>query len=110
MSIALHHQNLRKRVYKNLEQYPSPNPGKRFLDKFIFVIGALGPLAAIPQAYSIFSQHTSAGVSLFTWFAYFLFAIVWLIYGIVHKEKILIFTYILWVVMDSIIVLGILTN
>lgn len=106
MSNVLHHLSVRKRIYKNLEPFPHPDSGKRFLDSFIFVIGALGPLATVPQVYTIFAHHSAAGVSIFSWSAYFLFSIVWVIYGIVHKEKAITFTYCLWILMNGLVALG----
>jgi len=106
MNNVSHHQNLRKRIYTKLEEFPSQNPGKRFLDRLIFVVGALGPLATIPQVYTIFAHHDSSGISVFSWSAYVLFDIVWLTYGIVHKEKVLIFANILWIVVNGLIVIG----
>ncbi len=106
MNSGLHHQHIRKRIYKNLEQFPNPNPKIRFLDRLIFVIGALGPIATIPQAYTIFAHHSAAGVSFFSWFVYFLFSIVWLVYGIVHKEKAIIFSYSLWIIMNGLVAFG----
>ena len=106
MNISSHHQSLRKRIYTNLEDFPHPNYWKRFLDKLIFVVGALGPLATIPQVYTIFAHHNSSGVSVFSWAAYVLFDGIWLVYGIVHKEKVLIFTNILWVIICALVVAG----
>ena len=106
MNSVAHHQSVRKRIYKNLEEFPNPSAGKRFLDRLIFVVGALGPLATIPQVYTIFAHHDSSGVSVFSWAAYILFDIIWLIYGIVHKEKVLIFSNALWIIVCTLIVIG----
>ncbi len=101
-----HHPLIRKRIYRNLEPYPHPDPKKQFLDQLIFVIGALGPLSTLPQIYTIFAHKNAAGVSAFSWFAYFLFSIVWVVYGVVHKEKAIIFTYSLWILMNGLVALG----
>ena len=105
-NIVRHHLHLRKSVYNNLEPYPHPNPQKRFLDRLIFVVGALNPLFTLPQIYKIYSSHAAAGVSAVSWSAYFIFSIVWFIYGIVHKEKAIMFTYALWIIMNALVALG----
>jgi hypothetical protein len=35
-----------------------------------------------------------------------MFDIVWIAYGIVHREKLIVFTYCLWVVMNGLVALG----
>ena len=103
-----HHLHVRKRVHNNLEQYPHPDKFKNTLDKLIYIVGFLGPILTIPQAYSIYSLKDASGVSLISWVWYLIAAIIWLVYAIVHKEKPLIFTNILWILTDIIIVVGIL--
>jgi uncharacterized protein with PQ loop repeat len=106
MSLGPHHQELRKRIYKNLEPFPHPDPVKRFLDKLIFVVGFLGPVSTVPQIWTIFVDHDASGVSMLSWSLYAFFSIIWIIYGILHKEKAIIFTYSLWTVMEGLVVLG----
>ncbi|MDP2705676.1 MAG: SemiSWEET family transporter [bacterium] len=101
-----HHFSLRRRVYENLEPLPHPDFGKRFLDRFIFVIGFLGPLFTLPQVWQIYSYKDAQGVSTVSWTAFFFFSIIWLIYGIVHKEKPLIFSNALWIFFNALIVFG----
>lgn len=108
MNTSPHHQHIRKRIYKNLEEFPHPNKGVRLLDKGIYVVGAIMPLATIPQIYKIFNNHDASNISIISWFTYFIFSIIWLVYGVVHKEIPLIFTNILWVIMNGLVLLGIL--
>ena len=108
MNIVPHHQHLRKRIYKNLESFPHEDKRVRFLDTTIYVVGALSPIATIPQVYTIFRNHDASGVSLFSWSAYFLFSIIWVVYGFVHKERAIIFTNTLWILMNALVVVGIL--
>jgi len=49
----IHHYHTRKRIYKKLEEYPPPNNWKRFLDKSIYVVGAVCPIMTIPQLMKI---------------------------------------------------------
>ncbi len=106
MGNVLQHQHARRRFYRNLEPFPHPNAGKRFLDRLIFVIGALGPISTVPQVYTIFAHRNAAGVSALSWSIYFLFSFVWVTYGIVHKERAIIFTYSLWIIMNGLVALG----
>ena len=45
-------------------------------------------------------------MSIITWTANFLFSIVWVIYGVVHKEKSIVLTYALWILINGLIALG----
>jgi uncharacterized protein with PQ loop repeat len=105
---GMHHYHVRKRVHRNIEAYPHPDKAKAFMDKMIFVVGALGPIMTIPQIVKIWMEKSAAGVSLISWGAYLFFAFFWLAYGIMHKEKPIIFTYILWIIFEALIVLGII--
>lgn len=107
-SKVLHHHHVRKRVHEKLEKYPSPDKTKRFLDRVIYFVGVSGPIMTLPQLYEIWINQNTAGVSLISWGWYLATAFVWLTYALVHKEKPLIVTYILWIIIEFFIVLGIL--
>tara|TARA_Y100000310_G_C20212952_1_gene592197 strand:- start:233 stop:577 length:345 start_codon:yes stop_codon:yes gene_type:complete len=104
--LGMHHYHVRKRVHLHGEKYPHKHKWKRFLDKAIYVVGIVGPLVAIPQILSIWVEKNAAGVSLTSWGAFLVMAVFWLMYGIMHKEKPIIVTYILWIIVDAIIVVG----
>jgi len=80
----------------------------KFLDKLVLIIALIWPVFELPQLIKIFAEKTAAGVSLMTWSFFVIFSIPWLIYGIVHKEKPIIILYLLWIIIDSSIVVGIL--
>ena len=105
--LASHHLHQRQRVYKKLESYPHPNPYKNFLDKIIYLVSFLGPLFTIPQVMAVWVEKDATGVSLFSWASYSVLAFVWLLYGIAHKEKPIIFANVLWIIMDLLIVIGV---
>ena len=66
-----------------------------FLDKLTFVVGIIGPFTVLPQIYTIFSSHSATGVSLTTWLLIFIVTFPWILYGIAHKEKSIIVSFIL---------------
>ena len=103
---GLHHINKRKRVYQKLQQYPHPKKSIRLLDRIMLIIAIIGPLFAIPQIYQIFWFKDAGGVSVLSFSFFSLFNILWIFYGIVHKEKPLIITYVLWFVVNLIILVG----
>ena len=103
----IHHYHVRKRVHHWFKDYPHPKWGKRFLDRGVFFIGALGPLVTLPQLYSIWSTKDASGLSLFTWIAYIFIALFWITYGAAHQEHSIIFTYSCWILIHVAMVFGI---
>ena len=79
-----------------------------FLDKLTFIVGVIGPFTVLPQIYSIFSTHSANGVSLATWTLIFIVTFPWILYGLAHKEKSIIVSFILWEVVNLTVVIGVL--
>lgn len=103
----IHHFHVRKRVHHWLEDYPHPEWKKRFLDRGVLFIGALGPLVTLPQLYTLWAEKDSGSLSLFTWIAYIFIALFWISYGAVHKERPIVFTYSCWILIHLAMVSGI---
>ena len=101
MTEALHHLSKRKRVHKKLEIYPSNRFWIRFLDKLLLVIAIIGPIMALPQLISVYSAKNAGTLVFSTWASWSFFNLIWLAYGIVHKEKPIIITYILWFIVNA---------
>lgn len=79
-----------------------------FLDKLTFIVGVVGPFTVLPQIYSIFTTKSAAGVSLTTWVLIFIVTFPWILYGMAHKEKNIIVSFILWEVVNFSVVVGVL--
>jgi len=107
-TIGLHHQEKRKRLYQRFEKYPHPDKVKKFVDGLIYVMGIIVPVFTIPQAMQIWLNKTAEGLSLITWTVYLINTVIWMIYGILHKEKPVILTFSLITVLNIIIVVGII--
>lgn len=108
MTDGLHHFHKRKRIHERHEPYPHPERLKRFVDGLIYAGGVLGPLATIPQFVKIWIEKNAAGVSALSWTGYFIGSVFWLLYGIVHREKPIIFVYVVWICLNLLIVIGVL--
>ena len=107
MSTPIHHIHKRKRKKKKMEPYPHNHPFKRFMDKFVYVIGIAGPLIASTQVYKIYHDQTAAGVSVTT-FAFNAFMnMTWMMYGFLHKEKPIIASAFLWFLIDLLVAIGV---
>ena len=87
---------------------PSKSTYIVFLDKLTFIVGVIGPFTVLPQIYSIFATKSAAGVSLITWVLIFIVTFPWILYGIAHKEKNIIVSFILWEFVNLGVVIGVL--
>ena len=103
---GLHHLHKRKRIYLKHEPYPHPDKWKRLVDKFIYVVGILGPIMTVPQIMKVWIERNAAGISVTTWLAYTIMSFFWIIYGIIHKEKPIIVSSGLLFITNLLVVVG----
>jgi uncharacterized protein with PQ loop repeat len=105
----MHYLGLRhKHERQQLVQKRSQSPYIVFLDKLTFIVGVIGPFTVLPQIYSIFSSRSAAGVSLMTWLLIFIVTFPWILYGLAHKDRSIIVSFILWEVVNLTVVIGVL--
>lgn len=107
MALPHHHQSIRKRIQKNKNAFPHPNRWVRSLDSLVIVLGFLNGVATIPQVLKVWVEKDASGLSLISWSYYSLFAVVLLLYGLVHREKPIIMTYAFGIILYTLIVVGI---
>ena len=105
---GLHNIHKRKRQTKKLDPFPHPNHKIRFIDNLIYFFAIIIPLMTIPQIWIIWVNKSAQDMSLVTWGAFLVSAFVWLTYSIVHKDKPLIINSVLWVILESLVVIGII--
>jgi len=80
------------------------------LDKLTYVSGILLPLFTLPQAYTVLVVGETAGVSIITWGFYLLSSSLFALFGFIHKEKLLIVTYVPFVIIEVLIIVGYILN
>ncbi|MCD6229984.1 MAG: hypothetical protein J7K00_04220 [Candidatus Diapherotrites archaeon] len=107
-SKGLNHIRKRRNGYIDYEKYPHPNKWMKIIDKIVIFSGFAGFLITLPQITRIWIDNVTAGVSLVSWMGYFVIAVTWIIYGLVHKEKSIIITNVLWVLAHTMIIVGLL--
>ena len=103
---GLPHFHFRKRVKKKKVNAHPKNKLKKFMDKAIYFIAFFAPLMTIPQILKIWVEKNAAGISLISWGSYLIAATFWLTYGIIHKEKPIIVTYTLWIILHTLVITG----
>ena len=105
----MHYPGLRSKYERRVSKKKEPKtPYIVFLDKLTFVVGIIGPFTVLPQTYTIFSTKSASGVSLATWVAIFVVTFPWILYGLAHKEKNIIVSFILWEIVNLSVVIGVL--
>ena len=68
------------------------------MDRAIYVVSIFGPIMTLPQLFKIWTLKSAIGISITSWIAFLVVAIFWLIYGMMHNEKPIIFSSILWTI------------
>jgi uncharacterized protein with PQ loop repeat len=65
-------------------------------------------IMTIPQVLTIWIGRHASGVSLLSWSAYLLTAVLWLVHGIQRQDKNVYLPCIGWIALDTAVILGIL--
>lgn len=78
------------------------------LDALVCFFAVAAPLFEIPQAYTIFSTRSAQDVSLSTWGFFTVSSLVWFIYGLQKRAKMIVLSSGLYFVIELIVVVGIL--
>ncbi|MCI0402086.1 MAG: hypothetical protein L0212_01000 [Acidobacteria bacterium] len=65
-------------------------------------------LMTIPQVLTIWLSRQAAGVSIVSWGAYLVSAVVWLWYGLQKRDQNIYLPCIGWIVLDSAVIVGVL--
>lgn len=76
-------------------------------DRFMLIASLIMPIMTLPQAVLAWSSQ-DASISLVSWSAYTLFAILWFCYGVFHRDKIIIISNGASACMNTAVLLGIL--
>ena len=63
-------------------------------------------LMTVPQVWTIWVGHQAAGVSVVSWSAYFLSAVLWFWYGLQKKDKNIYLPCVGWVGLDAAVIVG----
>ena len=76
-------------------------------ERVIYLAVIAGPIMTLPQLYDIWVRHEKQ-VSVVSWVAYLVIAVVWLWWGFKHKELPIILVQVAWIALDLLIVIGLM--
>lgn len=83
---------------------------EHFFDKIVTPIALIAPFMTIPQVLGVWVAGNVNGVSIATWLGYALGSGMWVVYGLIHKEKPLTLANFLLFIFDITIVAGVLLH
>lgn len=77
------------------------------LAKLIPVLSVFTMVMTVPQVWTVWVDGDTAGVSLLSWGAYLLSALVWFFYGLGKRDPKIWVACIGWILMDAAVVVGV---
>lgn len=89
---------------------PSVFGGRSRLDLILNLLSIFTMVMTVPQVLTIWLQQDARGVSLISWSAYLLAAIVWFFHGLQKRDPAIYLACIGWIVLDSAIVIGVIAH
>ena len=95
------HHHIHKRTRKNKSSKLT-----NFFDRLVVLMGIVNLFATMPQVLEVWQGKDASGVSTLSWGYYSLFSAVLLLYGIVHREKPIIVTYVGAVILYAAVFVG----
>lgn len=96
---VLHHQHVRKRI--NLRKFEAT-----LIDRLVFIAGPLIPIAIVPTVYNVWVHGATDGIALPTWIILSCTSFVMANYAILHRDKLLLVTYIPLFLLNVSVVIG----
>src|ERR1700752_5003768 len=76
------------------------------LSRVLGAMSAFTMLMTVPQVLTIWVGHQAAGVSVVSWSAYLLSAVLWFWYGLQKRDRNIYLPCVGWVGMDAAVVIG----
>jgi len=80
------------------------------LNKAVMAVAIVEPLTTLPQIINVFTKSNVAAISVLTWALYALFEVICVIYGLTIKNRPIVITNTLWILMDLAVVVGVLVR
>ncbi|MBL4694824.1 hypothetical protein JKY72_05650 [Candidatus Gracilibacteria bacterium] len=106
LNVGNHHLHKRIRIHEEHEKYPHPDKWKRLLDKIMYPAALVGPFMMIPQILKIYSEQDASSIALSSWMLFVVSSVMWMIYGFVHGQKVIIMSNTAWLIGYVSVIIG----
>jgi uncharacterized protein with PQ loop repeat len=103
-----HHLHKRIRIYRDYQPYPHTHRWINLVDRSMIVAVVIGLIMTFPQVLLVWTAKTAAGLSLASWVTYLFTNMLWIVYGVVHRDRLIMVSSLLFVLMQFFIVTGII--
>ena len=104
MLMSTYHRYKRQKTHKSLVLKKTAKP--KAIDRIIYFAAIVEPLFSLPQSYQIFHDKAAANVSILAWLGFEVMALIWLWYGIAHKDRMILIYQGLFFIVDGSVVVG----
>ena len=84
------------------------NSSGQLMTRLLAAMSIFTMLMTIPQVLAIWVGHQAAGVSVWTWSAYLISALLWFWHGIQQRDKNIYLACIGWIVLDVAVIVGVI--
>jgi uncharacterized protein with PQ loop repeat len=85
---------------------PSESPSEAWLRRLLGSMSVFTLLMTVPQVWVIWIGHQAAGVSLVSWSAYLVSAVLWFWYGLRKGDRNIFLPCVAWVGLDAAVIAG----
>ncbi len=106
--LGFHHHHRMKHAGKKLTK--GQRNLNQLVDATIYIMATLGALVFVPQMIDVWTRADIGAVSLFSWFGMLIGSLFWIIYGLVHQAKPIIYSSVLGAGIQLLIIVGILVH
>jgi uncharacterized protein with PQ loop repeat len=89
---------------------PDANAPKSLLDRVLPVLSVFTMVMTVPQVWSVWVRGDVGGVSLLSWGAYLVSAVLWFFHGLERRDKAIYLACVGWVLLDGAVVVGVLVR
>jgi len=95
---------IRQHKHKTLAIKQATQP--KLIDRLVYFAAVVEPLFSLPQSLHIFRTQSAAGVSILSWIGFELMTLIWLWYGVAHRDRTILIYQGLFFIIDGSVVVG----
>ncbi len=86
------------------------SPPDKVMSRVLRSLSFFTMLMTVPQVLTIWLGHQAAGVSLLSWSAYLISAVLWFWYGLRKHDPNIYLACVGWITLDGAVIVGVLLN
>jgi uncharacterized protein with PQ loop repeat len=100
----------RLHAHKHLKRHRTLTAQKKYkpklVDRATYMAAIIEPVITIPQVMIIFRTQNASSISLMSWIGYEILTAIWVWYGFVHKDKLILLYQGLFLIVQGAVIIG----